>query len=86
MSRITYKKSIVVSKDVVLDHYRPFNHLHNSANLIRTMSRYATAHANLQGPGDARPTALDIIRDDKVVGIMAVNSCVLDGDIAAQNQ
>lgn len=31
------------------------------------MSRYAAAHAitDLKGPGDARPTALDIIRDEK---------------------
>ncbi|KAH7166459.1 hypothetical protein EDB81DRAFT_866228 [Dactylonectria macrodidyma] len=28
------------------------------------MSRYAAAHANPQGPGDARPTALQIIQDE----------------------
>ncbi|CAK7567334.1 MAG: hypothetical protein SEPTF4163_005297 [Sporothrix epigloea] len=42
------------------------------------MSRYAAVHANdaLNGPGDARPTALDIIRDEKrendLVGKVAV--------------
>ncbi|PCD24508.1 hypothetical protein AU210_013627 [Fusarium oxysporum f. sp. radicis-cucumerinum] len=32
------------------------------------MSRYAAAHANPQGPGDARPTALQIIKDEDVEG------------------
>lgn len=30
------------------------------------MSRYAAAHSNPQGPGDARPTALQIIQDEEV--------------------
>lgn len=30
------------------------------------MSRYAEAHLNVQGPGDARPTALQIIKDEAV--------------------
>jgi NAD(P)-dependent dehydrogenase (short-subunit alcohol dehydrogenase family) len=29
-------------------------------------SRYAAAHANPQGPGDARPTALQIIQDENI--------------------
>ncbi|KAM0720918.1 hypothetical protein Q7P37_003203 [Cladosporium fusiforme] len=32
------------------------------------MSRYAAAHANLQGPGDARPTALQIVSDEGLTG------------------
>lgn len=32
------------------------------------MSRYAAAHANPQGPGDARPTALQIIKDEGMEG------------------
>jgi NAD(P)-dependent dehydrogenase (short-subunit alcohol dehydrogenase family) len=32
------------------------------------MSRYAAAHANLNGPGDARPTALQIIEDEGLTG------------------
>lgn len=34
------------------------------------MSRYAESHrsSNLAGPGDARPTALQIIRDENLVG------------------
>jgi NAD(P)-dependent dehydrogenase (short-subunit alcohol dehydrogenase family) len=32
------------------------------------MSQYATAHANPQGPGDARPTALQIVKDEGLLG------------------
>jgi NAD(P)-dependent dehydrogenase (short-subunit alcohol dehydrogenase family) len=32
------------------------------------MSRYAAAHANPKGPGDARPTALQIIKDEGAEG------------------
>ncbi|KAI1299560.1 short chain dehydrogenase [Xylaria venustula] len=32
------------------------------------MSRYADAHKNLTGPGDARPTALQIIKDEGLEG------------------
>lgn len=31
-------------------------------------SKYAAAHANLSGPGDARPTALQIVQDEDQVG------------------
>jgi NAD(P)-dependent dehydrogenase (short-subunit alcohol dehydrogenase family) len=34
------------------------------------MSRYASAFANLNGPGDARPTALQIIKDEGRLGTM----------------
>ncbi|KAI1128963.1 short chain dehydrogenase [Nemania abortiva] len=34
------------------------------------MSRYAEAHKNLAGPGDARPTALQIIKDEGLEGKM----------------
>lgn len=30
------------------------------------MSRYAAAHASLNGPGDARPTALQIVEDENL--------------------
>jgi len=30
------------------------------------MSRYAAAHATLKGPGDARPTALQIVEDENL--------------------
>lgn len=32
------------------------------------MSRYAAAHASPEGPGDARPTALQIIEDEGLTG------------------
>jgi hypothetical protein len=34
----------------------------------RTMSRYAAAHKNTKGPGDARPTALQIVEDEGLIG------------------
>ena len=36
------------------------------------MSRYAVAHAKPNGPGDARPTALQIIKDEGVEGKLKV--------------
>ena len=33
-----------------------------------TMSRYAEAHKNNTGPGDARPTAIQIVEDENLVG------------------
>lgn len=32
------------------------------------MSRYAAAHASPKGPGDARPTALTVVKDEGLVG------------------
>lgn len=32
------------------------------------MSRYAEAHQNPRGPGDARPTALQIVEDEGLTG------------------
>lgn len=32
------------------------------------MSRYAEAHETRTGPGDARPTALQILEDESLVG------------------
>ncbi|KAH8787920.1 hypothetical protein F5883DRAFT_531107 [Diaporthe sp. PMI_573] len=43
------------------------------------MSRYAEAHANLAGPGDARPTALQIIKDEGVEGKLAGKVIVITG-------
>jgi len=30
-------------------------------------SRYADAHANPEGPGDARPTAMSIVKDEDLI-------------------
>lgn len=43
-------------------------------------SRYAEAHKNMNGPGDARPTALQIVQDEDMVGklggkVMLITGC-----------
>ncbi|KAH6867796.1 hypothetical protein B0T10DRAFT_541805 [Thelonectria olida] len=43
------------------------------------MSRYAAAHANPQGPGDARPTALQIIKDEGVESKLNGKTIVITG-------
>ncbi|KAK2037141.1 short chain dehydrogenase [Colletotrichum somersetense] len=43
------------------------------------MSRYAAAHANPQGPGDARPTALQVIEDEGLVGKLAGTVVLVTG-------
>lgn len=47
------------------------------------MSRYAAAHANPQGAGDARPTALQIVKDEgmenKLIGKVAVITGISSG-------
>ncbi|KAI8667529.1 hypothetical protein LRP88_00715 [Fusarium phalaenopsidis] len=43
------------------------------------MSRYAQAHANPQGPNDARPTALQIIEDENLTGKLIGKSVFITG-------
>ncbi|KAF4181225.1 hypothetical protein CNMCM7927_000720 [Aspergillus lentulus] len=43
------------------------------------MSRYAEAHSNPAGPGDARPTALQIIKDEAVEGKLVGKVIVITG-------
>lgn len=43
------------------------------------MSRYAEAHLNPAGPGDARPTALQIIKDEAANGKLAGKVVVITG-------
>ncbi|GIK05223.1 hypothetical protein Aspvir_009327 [Aspergillus viridinutans] len=43
------------------------------------MSRYAEAHLNPAGPGDARPTALQIIKDEAVEGKLVGKVIVITG-------
>lgn len=43
------------------------------------MSRYTASHANPQGAGDARPTALQIIEDEGVQGKLASKVVVITG-------
>ncbi|CAD6445936.1 9b50aafb-e0f6-4270-84b7-da9de1f62f67-CDS [Sclerotinia trifoliorum] len=46
------------------------------------MSRYAEAHLNPNGPGDARPTAIQIIKDEGVEGKLAGKVIVITGTSA----
>lgn len=43
------------------------------------MSRYASAHANPQGAGDARPTAAQIVQDEGLEGKLADKVIVITG-------
>ena len=43
------------------------------------MSRYAAAHMNPQGPGDSRPTALQIVKDNDMEGKLAGKVIVITG-------
>ncbi|KAF4337490.1 reductase [Fusarium beomiforme] len=43
------------------------------------MSRYADAHANPKGPGDARPTALQIVKDEGLLGKLTDKVVLITG-------
>ncbi|OBS25131.1 hypothetical protein FPOA_05666 [Fusarium poae] len=43
------------------------------------MSRYAAAHVNPQGPGDARPTALQIVKDEGLIGKLTDKVILITG-------
>ncbi|PVH91373.1 NAD(P)-binding protein [Periconia macrospinosa] len=43
------------------------------------MSRYAAAHANPAGPGDARPTALQIVKDEGLEGVLKDKVALVTG-------
>ncbi|TDZ18660.1 WW domain-containing oxidoreductase [Colletotrichum orbiculare MAFF 240422] len=43
------------------------------------MSRYAAAHVNPQGQGDARPTAMQIVHDEDLVGKLAGRAIFITG-------
>lgn len=40
---------------------------------------YETVHKNVMGPGDARPTALDIIRDENLDGKLVGKTILITG-------
>jgi NAD(P)-dependent dehydrogenase (short-subunit alcohol dehydrogenase family) len=42
-------------------------------------NRYTAAHANPEGPGDARPTALQIIKDNNLEGALAGKVALITG-------
>lgn len=43
------------------------------------MSRYAKAHADPKGPGDARPTALQVVKDEQMEGKLKGKVIVITG-------
>lgn len=43
------------------------------------MSRYAEAYKNATGPGDSRPTALDIVRDENLTGKLTDKVALVTG-------
>ncbi|KAH6722661.1 hypothetical protein BKA61DRAFT_569173 [Leptodontidium sp. MPI-SDFR-AT-0119] len=44
------------------------------------MSRYETTHANPEGPGDGRPTAIQVVKDEGVEGKLQREVIVLTGN------
>lgn len=46
---------------------------------FNAMSHYAAAHQNPQGPGDARPTALQIIEDENLIGKLVGKTIFITG-------
>ena len=42
-------------------------------------AKYATAHRNPQGPGDARPTALQVVQDDQLIGKLTGVTALITG-------
>jgi NADPH:quinone reductase-like Zn-dependent oxidoreductase len=48
-----------------------------TANLLKMP--YEKAHQNPSRPGDARPTALDIIQDEKLVGALTGKTILITG-------
>ena len=46
------------------------------------MSRYVAAHANPQGEGDARPTAMQIVQDENLIGKLSDKVMVITGGSA----
>ena len=65
--------------------------IHKSSNLRSeyaaytltiAISQYLVAHANPQGAGDARPTALQIVKDEVLIGNMAGRVMIITGESA----
>lgn len=50
-----------------------------TSKTLAEMSRYAAAHANPQGPGDARPTALQIVEDEGLLGKLSGKVALITG-------
>ncbi|KAH7392703.1 short-chain dehydrogenase [Pyrenochaeta sp. MPI-SDFR-AT-0127] len=50
-----------------------------SADSLSNVSRYTESHKNPQGPGDARPTALQIVKDNNVFGRLEGKTALITG-------
>jgi hypothetical protein len=53
-------------RNIYIKNFSNLSHQHQA----KMPDRYAEAHSSLQGPGDARPTALQIIKDEGLEGNM----------------
>ena len=53
--------------------------LTHSAQLDSMAGKYAAAHDKTQGPGDARPTALDIVKDEGLEGKLTGKTFLITG-------
>lgn len=47
--------------------------------MVPVSQKYADAHAHPQGPGDARPTAMQIVQDEDMVGKLAGKKILITG-------
>lgn len=47
--------------------------------LLRCLSMYADAHQAPKGPGDARPTALQIVKDEEAFGKLNGKTIIITG-------
>ena len=77
--RLLTLKRIFLNPEYLLDLVIfEFRSSHSAGPRI-VMSRYATAHADPQGPGDARPTAAQIVRDEDLVGGLRGKTALIVG-------
>lgn len=51
----------------------------DKACLPRVMSKYAKVHEDRNGPGDSRPTALEIVEDEGMIGKLSGKVCIVTG-------
>lgn len=51
----------------------------NTTTKDQRYQRYANAHKSTDGPGDARPTALDIVKDEDKLGKLAGKVILITG-------
>lgn len=47
--------------------------------MVSISEKYAEAHAHPQGPGDARPTAMQIVQDENLVNKLEGKNILITG-------